>query len=200
MEAATFGWREGILLLVGLAVAYLLFAVVKLVRIGRQREESFAIGPPRDAAEFGDRIGAAATAATAPPTDTPLVEGPAETVEQIPMRREEAAPMPATPPSPPIPPVVGFEEHLAERLARLDIEREVRDMRRMVDVLRAEVDGLRAELRDLRKARNISPHYSEALELVQRGMNAQEVADRMDISLAEAELVYALGRGEREED
>jgi hypothetical protein len=48
----------------------------------------------------------------------------------------------------------------------------------------------------LRAVRNISPHYAEAVALAQRGMTAQDVADRMGISLAEAELVHALSRGE----
>jgi hypothetical protein len=88
------------------------------------------------------------------------------------------------------PRVTGFGEQLAEHLARSDLEREVRS-------LRAELEALRAEIEEIKAARNISPHYTEALALAQRGLSAQDVADRLGISLAEAELVHALSRGEQ---
>lgn len=86
-------------------------------------------------------------------------------------------------------PVAAFGQQLAEHLARYDLEREV-------GRLREEVAQLRDAVRELRAARNISPQYAEALGLAQRGLTAQEIADRMGISLAEAELVHALSRGE----
>lgn len=82
-----------------------------------------------------------------------------------------------------------FQKQLAERLAYADLEREIRQ-------LRADVEKLRQELEELRAVRFVSPHYGEALALAQRGLNAQQIADRMGISLAEAELVLALSRGE----
>ncbi|MFN6961006.1 MAG: DUF2802 domain-containing protein [Rhodocyclaceae bacterium] len=85
--------------------------------------------------------------------------------------------------------VAAFGQQLAEHLARYDIEREV-------GKLREEVAQLRDEVKELRAARNISPQYAEALGLAQRGLSAQQIADRMGISLAEAELVHALSRGE----
>ncbi|MBS3936014.1 MAG: DUF2802 domain-containing protein [Sulfuritalea sp.] len=78
---------------------------------------------------------------------------------------------------------------LAEHLAHGDLEREVRELRR-------EVDALCAQVRELRAQRNVSPQYAEAQALALRGLSAREVADRMGISLAEAELVHALSRGE----
>ncbi|MBA3032846.1 MAG: DUF2802 domain-containing protein [Rhodocyclaceae bacterium] len=98
-----------------------------------------------------------------------------------------AAPSPeqplAKPPS-------GFGEHLAEHLARAEIEMEVQRMR-------AEMERMRAEMDELRLARRFSPQYAEAMELAQRGLSAQAVADRLGISLAEAELVHALSRGDK---
>jgi len=87
-------------------------------------------------------------------------------------------------------PTAGFDAQLAERLARTELERELQQ-------LRQEVAALRTELGELKAARNISPQYAEALALAQRGLSAREVAERMGISLAEAELVHALSRGER---
>jgi hypothetical protein len=83
----------------------------------------------------------------------------------------------------------GFGEHLAEHLARSEMEMEVQRMR-------DEMERMRAELEEMRVARRVSPQYAEAMELAQRGLPAQDVADRLGISLAEAELVHALSRGE----
>lgn len=82
-----------------------------------------------------------------------------------------------------------FEQQLAEHLVRHDLEREFLK-------LREDVVKLREEVKELRALRNISPQYAEALGLAQQGMSAQQIADRMGISLAEAELVHALSRGE----
>jgi multidrug resistance efflux pump len=70
-----------------------------------------------------------------------------------------------------------------------ELEREVRQ-------LRAEVEKLQQELKELKAARFVAPQYGEALALAQRGFSAQQIADRMGIALAEAELVLALSRGE----
>ena len=61
-------------------------------------------------------------------------------------------------------------------------------------------ERMRVEVEELRAARRVSPQYSEAMELAQRGMSAQDVADRLGISLAEAELVHALSRGSKNFD
>ncbi|MDP1653007.1 MAG: DUF2802 domain-containing protein [Rhodocyclaceae bacterium] len=123
-----FGWREGILLLMGLAVLYLVATLVKLMRV-KQRT-------------------------------------------------------PAT---------TGFGEQFAERLANSEMEVEIRRLSK-------EMQAMRAELEELRAARHVSPHYAEAMELSQRGLTAQDVADRLGISLGEAELVHALSRGDRNFD
>jgi hypothetical protein len=183
MDAEMFGWREGILLLVGLAVLYLVVTVVRLLRVGKRSTESGKL--PLTEPQV---------------TETPPVPELTETVPTLQVTHSNEwndevdldllggqraknvltkAPTPAS----------GFGEQLAEHLARSDLEREVRQLRK-------EVDALRVELDELRTVRNISPHYADALSLAQRGLTAQDVADRMGISLAEAELVHALSRGE----
>lgn len=87
----------------------------------------------------------------------------------------------------------GFGEHLADHLARADVEMEVQRMR-------DEMERMRREMEELRAARRVSPQYAEAMELAQRGLSAQDVADQLGISLAEAELVHALSRGRQEFD
>lgn len=128
MDWAMFGWREGVLLLMGLAVLYLL---------GKSRWAASEARPPPAAA--------------------------------------------------------GVVEPFAEHLARSGMEMEIR-------LLRKEMETLRAELEELRAARHVSAHYAEAMELSQRGLTAQDVADRLGISLGEAELVHALSRGDRNFD
>jgi DNA-directed RNA polymerase specialized sigma24 family protein len=87
----------------------------------------------------------------------------------------------------------GFGEPIADHLARTDMEMEIQRMR-------DEMLQMRQELEELRAARRVSPQYAEAMELVQRGLSAQDVADRLGISLGEAELVQALSRGRQNFD
>lgn len=78
-------------------------------------------------------------------------------------------------------------------LSRSHLEREVKQLREEVAALRAELDAIKA-------ASRVSPQYADAMALVQRGLTAQDVADRCGISLAEAELVWALARGSQNFD
>lgn len=155
MDWAMFGWREGILLLVGLAVLYLVATLVKLMRLGHRAPSLPAQGVPF--------------------LEEPLAEPEAAAPENI------------------APAAGGFGEQLAEHLARSEMEIEI-------GRLREEMEAMRAELEELRAARHVSPHYADALELAQRGLTAQDVADRLGISLGEAELVHALSRGDRNFD
>lgn len=78
-------------------------------------------------------------------------------------------------------------------LARSHLERELRQLKDEVTVLRNEIAALKA-------ARSVSPQYEDAMALAQRGLTAQDMADRCGISLAEAELVWALARGSQQFD
>jgi hypothetical protein len=78
----------------------------------------------------------------------------------------------------------GFGVHLL----RTRFEQEVRQ-------LRDEVVTLRSEIAELKTARSVSPQYADAMALAQRGLSAQDLADRCGISLGEAELVSALAHG-----
>lgn len=60
--------------------------------------------------------------------------------------------------------------------------------------LRAELAALRTEVGTLRASRSAAPQYDEALGLAARGEDAAAIAERCGISVAEAELVRALGR------
>jgi hypothetical protein len=192
------GWREAILVLVGLAVAYVLVTVIRLVWVGKKKRAGHSVFDPATVDVKMGVSNAEPELGVAEDLWQPIsVEGKVRQtalsgrrgMEQSPTEPTATPATPVTPTTPAAPGPTGFEEHLAGQLARFDLEREVR-------ILRNEVDALKVELREIRAARNVSPQYSEALALVQRGMTAQDIADRMEISLAEAELVHALGRGE----
>jgi len=78
-----------------------------------------------------------------------------------------------------------------EQVMKAGIETELAELRREVAELREEVGLLKA-------ARNVSPQYGEAVTLAQKGMAAQQIAERCGISVAEAEMVCALSRKQPE--
>lgn len=120
--------------------------------------------------------------------DIPVPAAEAEAVKE-----EAFVPPPAPRPVPPLAEVVDF----GAELQRTQLEREVKELREVVAALRDEIEGLKA-------ANRVSPQYADAMALAQRGLSAMDVAARCDISLGEAELVWALahgpGRFDQEED
>ncbi|MCX8016825.1 MAG: DUF2802 domain-containing protein [Rhodocyclaceae bacterium] len=221
MTAFSLGWRDGILLLVVLAAVYLVVMLIKLVQIGRRRPTPSeplgrseavppapSVPPPKSreaepptpplpgASSVTTALSAYQEAAAQAPAE-PYAVLPEPTFEWDEVREllgeEQAAPAPPPPPVAPAPNRPGghggFGESLAEHLARSEVEMEVQRMR-------DELARMRAEMEQLRAAQRVSPQYAEAMELMQRGLSAQAVADRLGISLAEAELVQALSRGD----
>jgi hypothetical protein len=207
MEWAMLGWRDGILLLVASAAIYLVFMLLRLTQIGRQHRQSpvhantpeepliDTVSPLRRRAE--EELAPTVEEYVAEPEESspagPFAVSPPPTFEWDDVKtlfgEEEGAPVPETPPARP----GGFGEHLAEHLARSEVEAEVQRMR-------TEMEHMRNEVEELRAARRVSPQYAEAMELAQRGYTAQDLADRLDISLGEAELVHALSRSDRKFD
>lgn len=176
MEGIAIGWREGILFLLVLAVLYVIVTVLRLTRVGQRRSARPAVEPgelwvPSILSDEPERV--------APPAAPAVPEEPAA----------PAAPAAAALSPAPTAHTAGFGEHLAEHLARSEMEMEVQRMR-------TEMERMRAEMEELRVARHVSPQYAEAMELAQRGLTAQDMADQLGISLAEAELVQALSRSD----
>jgi hypothetical protein len=64
-----------------------------------------------------------------------------------------------------------------------------------IDRLVEDLTALRDELDNQVSSVASSPEYSEAMVLAAQGLNAEMIAERCGITLAEAELVLALGRG-----
>ncbi|OIP08228.1 MAG: hypothetical protein AUK49_12415 [Betaproteobacteria bacterium CG2_30_68_42] len=62
-----------------------------------------------------------------------------------------------------------------------------------IEALRAEAARLREEVSALRVARGAAPQYGEAMALAHSGLDAEAIAERCGISVAEAELVRSIG-------
>lgn len=202
MEWISLGWRDILLLLVVMAAIYLVVMLVKLTQLGRRAGVS----------DLPDRVKREEPPVAVPPP-APVEPVIPPLTEQTPLRRPAAVPLGSAyeweevkslfgemeaPPAATAEPTAaqrsgGFGEHLAEHLARSDVEMEMQRMKSEMEQMRAEVESLRA-------ASRVSPQYAEAMELAQRGLTAQDLADRLDISLGEAELVHALSRSERNFD
>lgn len=60
--------------------------------------------------------------------------------------------------------------------------------------LSTELAAMREELTQLRAMKSVAPQYGDAVGLAQRGMDAEAIAGRCGISVAEAELIRALAR------
>lgn len=217
MEWVNPGVRDILLLVVVLAAVYLVFTVAKLVQVGRRRPEAaphFAAPSLGMSADNEDQpveptVTAAPASTTTSRTALAAYTDAMEEADRQPPPRPFAVPptptfdwddvkelfgeTPAVLPSAPVVPIPpaaetrGFGESLSEHLARTDMETELQRMR-------AEMARMRQEVEELRRAQHVSPHYAEAMELAQRGLSAQDVAARLDMSLAEAELVQALSR------
>jgi hypothetical protein len=83
---------------------------------------------------------------------------------------------------------IEFADHLAISAINLEVQR----LRRESADMKAELDQLREEVRQLKATHNVSPIYSEAMTMAQRGELPAGIAARCGISLGEAELVAAL--------
>lgn len=78
-----------------------------------------------------------------------------------------------------------------EQLFRSSVEAELQQ-------LRSEIASIKESLAQMQASRRVSPQYNEAMQLAQRGMSAQGIADQCSISLGEAELIVALSRNKQE--
>jgi hypothetical protein len=194
MESGGIGWRELVMLAAALAGVYLVIALMALARLRRR---------PAPAANVEPTAPADPTPVGAAPPVRQTWEHPFLTPVQFPDDPASAA-MPDEPPtltnvdlvldeSPaPIAPAPQTSS-FAATLAVTELESELRQ-------LRDEVAQLRQELAELKEARRISPLYADAAALAHRGFDARGVAEECGISVAEAELVLAMSKDEKNFD
>lgn len=202
--------RDLILVVVVVAAVYLVVLLLRLSQLSRRRprfehheplpdatpvatvsplRQRGAAEPPvaRALSAYADQAAAPAAAPVAS-YEWHEVKSLFEAAEQPPVAQ-------ATPSPPPLPTSSqrggGFGESLAAHLARSEVEQEVQRMR-------DEMERMRKEMEELRTTQHVSPQYADASELARRGLSAHDIAERLGISLAEAELVKAL-RGRRQD-
>lgn len=82
----------------------------------------------------------------------------------------------------------GFDALMEIRQTRVLLD----ELRRTQSALHQEVDSIKLQIAELRAATQISPIYSEAVAFAKRGYDAQAIAERCEISVAEAQLVRSL--------
>lgn len=174
---ANLSWREALIAIVALLVLYV---VVAFWRIRRLKREKAAVKPPPDSLVAQSAV--AAYAAVQDPGSAAASDSPALQTEP-----SEIA-FPWNEPPPEIP-----GQQLIEAL-----EREIAQLRKEVGGLRAEVLVLREqqqrELAQSKVTQNVSPLYSDAMQMAMQGNDAATISLNCGIARAEAELVVALVR------
>lgn len=178
------GWRELVILAAALAGIYLLVALWALLRLRRRKPARAADAEPT-AASLGPAF-------KEPPPghvwDHPflspvrLPDPVREATTDVDVVLEELSSATAEP-----------APQFAATLAVTEMEAELRQ-------LRAEVERLRQELGEIKQAPRISPLYADAAALAHRGFDARGVAEECGISVAEAELVLAMSRDDKNFD
>lgn len=179
IDAQGLGLRDGILLIAGLAAVYLVYMGLRLAQLKKRKAKAAAKGKqaPRVTAE-----------------PAPLEE---EDEDQAGMVYSRPRPAPATLAAPPTTnPAAdpGFAALLGETRQRQQESQsaEVSALRAEIETLRETLAAMQDEVERLKAANNVSPLYNEAVGLAQHGIDAEGIAARCGISIAEAQLVAAL--------
>ncbi len=164
--------RSALLLAVALAAVYFLVIGVRFLQLRR---------------------GAKAPAVAPPPMMEPIVRRdppirPAPDYRSMPDPEPPRSIPVAPPPVAPAAPLPSFDAALGAAAT----ETRLQSLMFEVQSLRTEVAQLQADVARLEAARNVSPLYGEAVSLAQQGMDAETIAVRCGISIAEAELVTSL--------
>ncbi|MBL8409249.1 MAG: DUF2802 domain-containing protein [Candidatus Accumulibacter sp.] len=192
------GWREGLIAVIVLLVAYIIVLYLRMRRLQR----GVAALPPLAA-----QAAVAAYNAVQEPASVASVAAvePATAVEAPPSTGASVAPgSPAH--ADPQPPEFAWNEPPAEipGQAWIDsLQREVYQLRCEVDELRAEVLAAREDFRQQAgqstgSAQTASPLYNDAMQMAIQGHDATTIAHHCGIARAEADLVVALARNRYE--
>jgi hypothetical protein len=213
-------WRDAILMVAGLIALYMVFSIMRLVQMSRSHHaDNYAERADLPRHDLSPDSDVAAAPATAPVERASVAPSDAQRSESL---RDELMPPAATDAhtTPPLGAAARFArfagfgahesaeqpvsqigassapERFADELRQSHMEAEIDQLRRQSENLREELKAVHAELAQLRAARNVSPMYSEAASLAQRGVSADGIAGQLGISLGEAELVAALARAD----
>lgn len=183
------GIKDVILLIAGIACVYLAYMWLRLTQVKRRKRKSAAAAPKEPKVK------------QAPP---PKVDMVADTLDDATEDDDIGAAVYVRPRNPPaevgarvessVPTAGGFDRMLNESQQRM-VQSQAKELQQLREELRS-LEQTQAEMRDeierLKAERNVSPLYNEALNMAQHGLNAEGIASRCGISIAEAELVAAL--------
>lgn len=197
----TLGWREGVMTIIGLLVAYI---VVLFLRIRRLQSERGAVPP---------LVAQSAVAAYAA-VQEPQPPAPPATARAAPTAdlQAEAAAFPSEAASGAAGSTVASvaEEPTSEAVLLAAQQEAIDALQREVYQLRGEVDELREEVLaardDFRRQRaqwaslspGTSPLYKDAMQMAAQGHDATTIAHHCGIARAEADLVVAMARSRSE--
>lgn len=188
------GLKGGLLLAVGLVAAYLVFTWLRLRKVSKRS---------RAKAQQAKTTGKNAKGKVEAPKTPVYVEDEdddEELAEVVTYSRPRAVGIetrddtrPSTMAADP-----GFAALLGETQSRNRAqERELDTLRGEVATLRQGIETLQNELDRVKAAQAVSPLYNEAVGLAQHGIDAEGIASRCGISIAEAQLVEALSNKKR---
>lgn len=92
-----------------------------------------------------------------------------------------------------------FQHELEVRQLRRELEQQgnaLAELRRQLDEIREQLRAHREQADADPATRGASPEYNEALVFARRGLDAETIAERCGITVAEAELVQSLARSQ----
>lgn len=173
---ANLSWREALIAVIALLVLYVLVVFLRMRHLKRSK-----VVFDTEAGFVEPLVAQAAVAAYTAST----------------------SPLPEVPPAPPETPAPDFAWN--EPPPEIPGQKLIDALERHVYQLRGEVGALRAELQQLRdevqrevtqaqSTHNVSPLYSDAMQMAMQGHDATAISQHCGIARAEAELVVALVR------
>ena len=194
--------REALWLLASLLAAYAAFEFLRALRLPREGQAGASVATPSG-------MGAQGPVAAAADERKRDEDDDDDFLAYAPRPSPSTASAPASLASDASAPGAFAALAEAEAAARFELELEnsrlrqaLQAQRDLVELQQTEIDrlveditALRDELDNQVSSVASSPEYSEAMVLAAQGLNAEMIAERCGITLAEAELVLALGRG-----
>lgn len=168
----TLGMREGLIVLIVLVAAYILFVLLRMAHLRKS-----AVPAPEPRKE------------EVPPAGNTVRDAPPSSVTDEPESEPESVEEWAQAPT-----------GLVDEVLRNSLEQELGQLRDELDAVRGELAALRAdmhqELASLRASQTVSPIYGDAMQLAVSGYDAAAIAERCGIARAEADLVVALAKSQ----
>lgn len=185
------GLRDIILWIVGALLVYLAWLMIRLLASSRKKKPSLLSELPPSSPGQGSTIQSRIVGnSLSKAYSSDVFDGDDDELDSLPAVKLDHSDRRI--PVPPAPDAGSFG---------FDALLEVRNMRHLLDDLQqrysdlqAGMEEMRREVGELKAASQVSPFYGEAVALARRGYDAQAIAERCGISVAEAEMVCSLSK------